>query len=135
MVTEMVLVETDTTIQMDIIDSLFYLCHLDFVLIDQFIKYEKEVKDLTNLIDYKTNDGVLIGVIKFMVIFHKNSFSLGLFQNFRLFLTESHEIEEKLYKIFDTTKTENLALLISLLFLCISIMEEVWENLKMVNNF
>jgi hypothetical protein len=92
------------------------------------------VKDLTNLIDPKTNDGVLIGVIKFMIIFHRNSYSLNLFQNFRLFLTEIHDLEEKLYKIFDTTKNEDLALLISLLFLCISILEEVWDNLKKVRN-
>ena len=132
MVTDMVLIEVDVNVQMDIIDSLFYLCHLDFVLLDQFIKYEKEVKDLTNLIDPKTNDGVLIGVIKFMIIFHRNSFCLSLFQNYRLFQTENHDLEEKLYKIFDSTKNEDLALLISLLFLCISILDEVWENLKLV---
>ena len=73
----MILVEVDQNVQMDIIDSLYYVCHLDFVLTDQYLKYEKEVKDLTNLIDSKTSDGVLIGVIKFMIVFHRNSFSLG----------------------------------------------------------
>ncbi len=132
MVTDMILVESDSNIQMDIIDSLFYLCHLDFVLIDQYIKYEKEVKDLTNLIDNKSSDGVLIGIIKFMIIYHKNSFSLSLFQNFKLFLSENHDIEERLYKIFETTNNEDLALYICLLFVCISILEEVWDNLKIV---
>lgn len=128
----MILLENDHLVQMDIIDSLFYLCHLDFVLLDQYIKYEKEVKDLTTLIDMKNSDGVLIGIIKFMIIFHKNSFSLSLFQNFRLFISENHDLEEKLYKIFESTKNEDLALYISLLFLCVCILEEVWDNLKIV---
>ena len=129
----MILNETDTSIQKDILDSLFYLCHLDFVLIDQYIRYDKEVKEITELIDLDANEDVMIGVIKFLIIFLKNSFSLGLFQNFNLFLLENNDLEEKIYKKFDSTKNEELALLISLLFLCLSIIEEVWENIKKVD--
>ena len=106
---------------------------MDFVLIDQYIRYDKEVKEITELIDLDANEDVMIGVIKFLIIFLKNSFSLGLFQNFNLFLLENNDLEEKIYKKFDSTKNEELALLISLLFLCLSIIEEVWENIKKVN--
>ena len=128
----MVLVETNIENQMNIIDLLYQTCHLEFVLIDQFIKNEKEVKDLINLMNVTSSDEIIMKVLKFLIIYHKNSFSLELFENFSLFMEKNQYLIEKLYNLFDNSKLESLSLFICLLFLCISIINEVWENLKLV---
>ena len=128
----MVLVETNIENQMNIIDLLYQTCHLEFVLRDQFIKNEKEVKDLINLMNVTSSDEIIMKVLKFLIIYHKNSFSLELFENFSLFMEKNQYLIEKLYNLFENSKLESLSLFICLLFLCISIINEVWENLKLV---
>ena len=62
------------------------------------------------------------------------SFNLECLNNFKLFLYEDTDLEEKLFTIFrNKDRSDDVKFLICCLFLCVSIVEDIWNKLKSLN--
>lgn len=105
------------------------------VITGYYITCDREVVRILDLVSLDKTDELNIEALQFLIIFHLKSYNLDCFENFKIFLSPSalNSIEEKLYSIFETTNNAKIKLLISLLFMIISVIEEIFLKLKKDN--
>ncbi len=131
----MVKKDTDTTTHKLIVESFNFLSQIEFVISDQIIRCEKEVKSMFTILEKSNDDELIQESLKFLINFYVISFNLEQIGNFKLFLVEGDsELEEKIFSLFlkDNTSSDVKFLICCLIF-CISIVEEIWNKLRGLN--
>lgn len=120
-------------ILMSIIEDYIMLTEIPLVLEANIIRYEREIVQIIGYISSDRNDKILRKIFYFLWKFYMNSYDLDMFSNFKLNTKINYTgTEEKIFEVFETSKSDETKLLISLLFVTLSLLPEIWNQLSLL---
>ena len=117
-----------------VMETFEILSQIEFVIKDKFIKVEKQVSKTHTLIETTGDENIVKSAIKFLIFFYVTSFKLNMSENFKFFLKNESHLEDKLWKVLESSKwSEEVKFGVCLLLFSISIKEKIWTKLKNLN--
>jgi hypothetical protein len=120
-------------ILLSIIEDYINLIEIPLVLEAYIIRYEREVVQIIGFISADRNEEILKKIFYFLWKFYMNSYELDIFSNFKLNTKMNYtETEEKIFEVFTVSKNDEIKLLISLLFVTLSLLSEIWHQLSVL---